>query len=140
MQPDPWRRGIFVCLLIGSSSSILAQNTAPNPGLTRTTLTQGDLSVPGHESVVMRVQLAPGTQAGWHTHPGEEISYIAEGAVTLMIAGQPPRTVSAGQALIVPAGAVHNARNDGTTPAVIIAVYVVEKGKPLRSIAPEPAP
>jgi len=139
MQPKSWLRVFIAMLLIGSSSSIFAQNPAPNPGLTRTTLAQADLSVPGRESVVMRVELAPGTDAGWHTHPGEEISYIAEGAIKLSIAGQPTRTVSAGQALIVPAGAVHDAKNEGTTPAVIIAVYVVEKGKPLRTTALPPA-
>jgi quercetin dioxygenase-like cupin family protein len=128
-----------VVLLLGFGGHILAQNPAPNPGLTRTTLAQGDLSAPGRETVVMRVQLAPGAEAGWHTHPGEEISYMIEGEITLLVAGQAPRKVPAGQALIVPAGAVHNARNDGTIPAVLVAVYVVEKGRPLRSAAPEPA-
>ncbi len=143
MPRTHWFRAIVIVLLIGSGSDILAQAptaaTAENPGLTRSVLTQADLSIPGRETVVMRVQLAPGAQVGWHTHPGEEISYLTSGAVTLMIAGQAARTVSAGQALIVPAGAVHNARNDGTVPAGLVAVYVVEKGKPLRSPAPAPA-
>jgi quercetin dioxygenase-like cupin family protein len=56
-----------------------------------------------------------------------------------MVAGQAPHKYSAGQALIVPMGAVHNARNDGPKDAVLIAVYSVEKDKPLRSPAPAPA-
>jgi quercetin dioxygenase-like cupin family protein len=143
MQRRDWLPTIVVLWLFGSGSALAAQSPEPkpdpNPGLTRTVLTQGDLSMPGHETVVMRVALAPGAQVGWHTHPGEEISYLVDGAITLLIAGQPPRNISAGQALIVPAGAVHNARNDGAVPAVLVAVYVVEKGKPLRSPAPEPA-
>jgi quercetin dioxygenase-like cupin family protein len=143
MQRRGWFGAVGIMLLLGFGSHILAQNPAPNPapnpGLTRTILTQGDLSVPGRETVVMRVELAPGAQVGWHTHPGEEISTMTAGEMTLMIAGQAPRRVTAGQALIVPAGVVHNARNDGAIPAVLIAVYVVEKGKPLRSPAPEPA-
>src|SRR5271165_5674668 len=99
-QRRAWFGAVGVMLLVGSGGDILAQNPAPDPGLTRTTLAQGDLSVPGRETVVMRVQLAPGAAVGWHTHPGEEISYLTAGAVTLMIAGQPARTVSAGQALI----------------------------------------
>jgi len=39
----------------------------------------------------------------------------------------------------VPMGAVHNARNDGPKDAVLIAVYSVEKDKPLRTPAPAPA-
>jgi 4-carboxymuconolactone decarboxylase len=137
-----WLRAVVIVLLAGSGTVILAQAPTPaaadDPGLTRTVLTQADLSIPGRETVVMRVQLAPGAQVGWHTHPGEEISYLTQGTVTLMIAGQAARTVSVGQALIVPAGAVHNARNDGTVPAGLVAVYVVEKGQPLRSPAPAP--
>ena len=147
MPRTVWFRAVVVVLLVGSGAAILAQAQAQapapaapaDPGLLRTVLTQADLSMPGRETVVMRVQLAPGAQVGWHTHPGEEISYLTEGAVTLMIAGQAPRTMSAGQALVVPAGTVHNARNDGTVPAGLVAVYVVEKGKPLRSPAAAPA-
>jgi quercetin dioxygenase-like cupin family protein len=139
MRCRDWFRAVGVVVLVGSGGSILAQNPPSNPALTRTTLAQGDLSVPGRETVVMRVGFPPGATAGWHTHPGEEISYVTQGQIMLMIAGQPPRKVSAGEALIVPAGAVHNARNDGTSPAELLVVYVVEKGKPLRTPAPEPA-
>jgi 4-carboxymuconolactone decarboxylase len=151
MPRTVWFRAVVIVLLVGSGADILAQTPTPtqapaaavaaaaDPGLMRAVLTQADLSIPGRETVVMRVQLAPGAQVGWHTHPGEEISYLTEGTVTLMIAGQAPRTISAGQALVVPAGTVHNARNDGTVPAGLVAVYVVEKGRPLRSPAPAPA-
>jgi quercetin dioxygenase-like cupin family protein len=88
---------------------------------------------------VARVELAPGGVAGWHTHPGDEISYVAEGTTTLMIAGQPPRKVAAGEGFVVSAGTVHNAKNEGTTAVKLVGVYVVEKGKPLASPAPEPA-
>jgi quercetin dioxygenase-like cupin family protein len=139
MQRIEWFRALVIAVLLGLGSAVPAQSPPPIPGMTRTTLAQADLSVPGHETVVMRVELAPGAEVGWHTHPGEEISYLAQGELTLLIAGQPPQKRSAGQALIIPAGVVHNARSDGAVPAVIIAVYVVEKGKPLRSAAPAPA-
>ena len=77
--------------------------------------------------------------AGWHTHPGDEISYVTEGEATLMIAGQAPRKVAAGEAFVIPAGVVHNAQNDGTRATKLVGVYVVEKGKPLASPAPAPA-
>ena len=112
---------------------------AQNPGLTRTIVTKADVSVPEREAVVARVEVAPGAVAGWHTHPGDEISYVTEGEATLMVAGQPPRKVAAGDAFVIPAGVVHNAKNDGATPTKLIGVYVVEKGKPLASPAPAPA-
>ena len=112
---------------------------AQAPGLTRTIITKGDVSVPNREAVVARVEITPGGVAGWHTHPGDEISYVADGEVTLMIAGQAPRRVVAGEGFVIPAGVVHSARNDGATVTKLVGVYVVEKGKPLASPAPEPA-
>ena len=122
-------------VLVAFTSVIVAQN----PGLTRTIVTKADLSVPNREAVVARIEVAPGGVAGWHTHPGDEISYVTEGEATLMIAGQPPRKVAAGEGFVIPAGAVHNARNDGSAAVKLIGVYVVEKGKPLASLALEPA-
>jgi quercetin dioxygenase-like cupin family protein len=112
---------------------------AQAPGITRTIVAKGDVSVPDREAVVARVEIAPGGVAGWHTHPGDEISYIADGEVMLLVAGQPPRKVAAGEGFVIPAGVVHNGRNEGTASARLIGIYVVEKGKPLASPAPEPA-
>ena len=108
---------------------------AQSPALTRTVITKADVSVPGREAVVARVEVAPGGVAGWHTHPGDEISYVMEGETTLMIAGQPPRKVATGEGFVIPAGVVHNAKNDGATVVKLVGVYVVEKGKPLASPA-----
>ena len=112
---------------------------AQAPGLTRTIVTKGDVSIPNREGIVARVEISPGGVAGWHTHPGDEISYVADGEATLMIAGQAPRRVVAGEGFVIPAGVVHSARNDGATVTKLVGVYVVEKGKPLASPAPEPA-
>ena len=45
-------------------------------------------------------------------------------------------TYKAGDAVVAEAGKIHEDINNGTTPIKIIAVYVVEKGKPLASPAP----
>ena len=120
--------------LILASSACLAQNS----GLTRTLVNKADVSVPGREAVIARVEIGPGAVAGWHTHPGDEISYVTAGEVQLMIAGQPVRTVKAGDGFVIPAGTVHNAKNESNTAAGLVGVYVVEKGKPLASPAPAP--
>jgi len=114
---------------------IVAQNAA----LTRTLVTKGDVSVPGREAVIARVEVAPGGIAGWHTHPGDEISYITEGETVLLVAGQAPRVVRAGEGFVIPAGVVHNARNEGSVPARLVGVYVVDKGQPLAAPASAPA-
>jgi len=109
-------------------------------GLTRTLVTKADVSVANREAVVARVEVSPGNAAGWHTHPGDEISYVQEGEATLLMAGQPARKVAAGEAFVIPAGVVHNAINHGQAPIKLVGVYVVEKGQPLATPAPAPAP
>ena len=124
-------------LLIGATLAVAAGTLlAQASGLTRTLVGRGDVSVPGREAVVARVEVAPGARAGRHTHPGDEISYVMEGEATLLVDGQPPRVVKAGESFIVPAGTVHDAHNAGSTPIKLVGVYVVEKGKPLASPAP----
>jgi len=130
-------RTVVVGAVVLAAAGVIVAQT---PALTRTVVTKADVSVPGREAVVARVEIAPGGVAGWHTHPGDEISYIMEGTATLMLAGQPPRQVSAGEGFVIPAGVVHNARNDGASATRLVGVYVVEKGKPLASPASAPAP
>ncbi len=127
-------------VVIGIGFLLVAEcGFAQASGLTRVVVTKADVSVSGKEAVVARVEVAPGAAAGWHTHPGDEISYVLEGDATLLVAGQPPRKVSAGEAFVIPAGTVHNAMNNGSTPTKLVGVYVVEKGQPLASPAPAPA-
>ncbi len=40
-------------------------------------------------------------------------------------------TLKAGEALFIPAGTIHAAKNVGTDNAAELATYIVEKGKPL---------
>jgi quercetin dioxygenase-like cupin family protein len=121
--------------LVACAGVIVAQA----PALTRTIVTKADVSVPNREAVIARVEIAPAGIAGWHTHPGDEVSYVTDGEATLMVAGQPPRKVTAGQGFVIPAGVVHNAQNEGATPVKLVGVYIVEKGQPLASPAPAPA-
>jgi quercetin dioxygenase-like cupin family protein len=111
---------------------------AQAPALQRTVVAKADVSVPGREAVVARIEIAPGGVAGWHTHPGDEITYLMEGEVEVMIAGQPSKVFKPGEAFVIPAGTVHNARNPGSGPAKLAGTYVVEKGKPLASPAAAP--
>jgi quercetin dioxygenase-like cupin family protein len=94
----------------------------------RTVLQQMDLSLAGREVVTARADFPAGGSTGLHTHPGDEISYVAEGAVEIVVDGA-SKTYQAGDAFHVLAGKVHDAKAMGG-PAVVIANYVIEKGKP----------
>jgi len=73
------RTAVIGALVLAATGIIVAQPSA----LTRTMVTRADVSVPGREAVVARVEIAPGGVAGWHTHPGDEISYVMDGTVTI---------------------------------------------------------
>jgi quercetin dioxygenase-like cupin family protein len=72
---------------------------------------------------------------GRHTHFGPELGYVMEGGMTLLVEGKPPLVLNPGDSYQIPAGVVHDART-GDKAAKILAVYVVEKGKPLATPAP----
>jgi quercetin dioxygenase-like cupin family protein len=125
-----------LCALgLAASLPALAQKASTASPIKRTEVFRDDVAAAGHEAVVMKVELAAGSHAGRHTHPGDEISYVVDGDTTLLVDGEPPRKLKAGDAFVVKAGRVHDAVNNGSTPVHLIGVYVVEKGKPLATPA-----
>jgi quercetin dioxygenase-like cupin family protein len=128
-------RIMTVAVLIVASALALHTVQAQAPGITRTDLQQHDLSVSGREVVQVRVDFAPGVVAPRHSHPREEIVYAIEGLLEYRLEGQPPVTLKAGEVLFIPAGTVHEVKNVGSGNAAELATYVVEKGKPLLTLA-----
>src|SRR5256885_15332103 len=118
-------------LVIGAVSivALVSAAAAQQTGFKRTVLQQVDLSVPGREAVTAVAELQPGAAAGRHTHPGEEVGYVIEGTVLVEIEGKAPMTLTGGKAFLIPAGAIHNATNKGSSAARILPTYIVEKGK-----------
>jgi quercetin dioxygenase-like cupin family protein len=107
---------------------------AQQPGFKRVEVQDRDLSIPGRHAVQARAEFEPGGAIGRHTHPGEELSIVLEGALTLEIDGQPARVVKAGESFFIPAGTVHAGKNAGSGKAVVFATYIVEQGKPVATL------
>src|SRR4051812_31027324 len=123
--------------IIGAGFAAVAAvaSNAQTPGFTRTLLQDQELTAHDRHAVVARAEFIPGGQAGRHTHPGEELGYVVEGALELIVEGQPPKTVKAGEVFFVPAGVVHDGRNVGNGKTVVLATYIVETGKPVATPA-----
>ena len=121
-------RMVLAAALIGA---IPGMAIAQQSGVARTDLQRHDLSVPGWETVQVRVDISPGVTAARHTHPGEEIIYVLQGTLEYDVDVKPPTTLKAGDVLFIPKGTIHSAKNVGTGLASELATYVVEKGKPL---------
>jgi len=103
------------------------------PPIKRTLLQKVDLG--DREEIMAIAEIAPGGAAGRHSHFGVETSYVLEGEATLEIDGEAPRLLKAGDSFSIPTGKIHDAKTHGDKPVKVLAVYVVEKGKPLATPA-----
>lgn len=128
-------RMLVVAVLIAGSGMALHVMHAQQPGITRTDALRHDLGVPGREVIQVRVDFEPGVAFGKHSHPGAEVAYVLEGTLEYQFEGEAPVTLKAGEALFIPAGTIHAAKNIGTGNAMELATYIVEKGKPLVVLA-----
>jgi quercetin dioxygenase-like cupin family protein len=121
----------FVSLgIVGSLNAQQQTTPLPLPAIKRTPLQKVDVPGSNYEVVFGIAEFVPNVKAGRHSHPGTVLAYVMEGEFVMAPDGQPEKTYKAGESLQVPDRVVHN---EGTTdkPAKVMAVYVVEKGKPL---------
>lgn len=77
---------------------------------------------------VMTASFRPGDKTVYHTHRYPVTVYVLEGAFTLELAGKPPLTVKAGEALVEPPGVPMTGynRTNGETRVVIFYVSAVD--------------
>ena len=117
---------------IAGLAAVLAAGalSAQAPGIKRSILQRIDLGN-GMEVVMGLAEIAPGASAGRHTHFGIETGYALAGRSSLEIEGETPRLLNPGDSFVIPSGKVHDAKTVGDAPAKVLAVWVVEKGKPL---------
>ena len=120
------RSGVVRVVFAGVVAAVCAVTLSAQ--IKRTVLQQVDTSIPGREVVTARADFPAGGSTGLHTHPGDEISFVAEGAVEIVMDGS-SKVYRKGEAFNVIGGKPHEAKAvEG--PAVVIANYVIEKGKP----------
>jgi quercetin dioxygenase-like cupin family protein len=89
--------------------------------------------LPGHNAVVVRVDLAPGASSPPHHHPGSVIGYVLSGTVRIKIDPDAVSDYKRGELWYEPPKAVHRvtANLSKTAPAAILAFMIVPHGEPL---------
>jgi quercetin dioxygenase-like cupin family protein len=117
---------------VGVEHAVQAQQTQSG-ALSRKVLV--NTALPGapatHEVFMSEAVLPPGGTSGRHYHHGVEIGYLLEGQLTIEHKGRPTATLKPGDSFRIEPEAPHEAKNQGSTPAKILTVHMVEKGKPL---------
>jgi quercetin dioxygenase-like cupin family protein len=122
---------LALCVLV-AAAAVAQQASAPaaplfvSKPLIASPVTGGDKK----EIVLMSVALQPTGAVPLHTHPGDCVGSVIEGTVELLVDGQPPRRVAAGDTYANPRGTPHGFRNVGDAPARLLNSLVVDKGAP----------
>jgi quercetin dioxygenase-like cupin family protein len=80
---------------------------------------------------------APGTNSGWHHHPGIIWVLVEQGQVTISDENCHTMTYSAGDVFLEGGGEPMQATNEGSTDAVVYNTQVVPRGEPFK-IADDP--
>jgi quercetin dioxygenase-like cupin family protein len=130
-------KGILLCTALAAftATPLFAQQASspvqPSP-IKRIPLQKVDVPGTNLETITGIAEIVPNVNIGRHTHAGIETGYVLEGELTLLVEGQPPKTMKVGDSYQIAAGAIHDARS-GAARTRVLAVYVVEKGKPLAS-------
>lgn len=131
------RISLYAMLLALAATGLAHAQQAPSaaPAIKRTLLQKFDVPGTSYETVIAIAEVGANTNIGRHSHFGPESGYMLEGEISLLIDGQAPKTIKAGESYQIPAGAIHDGKS-GPQGGKVIATYVIEKGKPLATPAP----
>jgi quercetin dioxygenase-like cupin family protein len=93
-------------------------------------------------TILESYRVAPGGSFGWHVHGAPVAVVVVSGTLTVFdptVGNCKPFKVSKGLSFVEPANHIHLARNDGTKPALVYALYL-GLPKPADVVFSKPAP
>ncbi len=138
MQPKVRAVALLVSALAAVALTAAAFSQAPvgaQAAIVRQVLQTVDVPGSNYQVVEAKVEIAANSHIPKHTHPGTVVGYVLAGDYSIRLAGQAARAVAPGESFVVPSGVVHEELT-GAHAATLLAVFTVEKGKPLSSPAP----
>ncbi len=89
---------------------------------------------PGHEVMMLTLDIPPGGGSMPHRHPGHHIfGYVLEGAYKIKLDDGTEKTLTAGETFYEAPGQLHAVSRNAseTAPAKVLAVILAESGKPV---------
>jgi quercetin dioxygenase-like cupin family protein len=75
------------------------------------------------EVTAMTVEIPPGAETGWHTHPVPVYAYVLSGSLTVEVAGRAASVFQAGDAIIEVVNTGHCGKNTGHVPVKLAVFY-----------------
>jgi quercetin dioxygenase-like cupin family protein len=110
-----------------------AQQQAPATKVT-TLLQQVLADYPGHEVVMLTLDIPPGVVSSPHRHPSHHVfGYVLEGSYRFKVDQGPETVLTKGQTFHEAPGQLHAVSGNAsqTEPAKVLAFMVAESGKPI---------
>ena len=87
---------------------------------------QGNAEVSG-----FLVEIAPGAETGWHSHPVNSFGVLLEGELEIQLKNGETKRLKAGEALAEVVNTLHNGRNIGLLPVKLVVFYAGTVGQKL---------
>lgn len=81
------------------------------------------------EVVGLEIEIAPGGETGWHSHPVPSFAYVVAGIIELTLASGAVKRFRSGEAFAEVIDVAHNGRNVGPDRAKLIVFYASTRGQ-----------
>jgi quercetin dioxygenase-like cupin family protein len=126
----------LVALAGAGLGAVLAQQPAGQMPGTKVTqlMTQAIAEFPGHEVMMITLDLPPGGGSQAHRHPGHHnFGYVLEGAYKIKLDNGAERILKKGETFYEAPGQLHAVSRNAsdTEPAKVLVLVLAESGKPL---------
>ena len=118
---------LAACALIVAVPSLAHGGPVVGHPLAKGTMQATTINAQAGSMIFEKITIAPGGSFGWHTHTAPVAVAVAAGTLTVFdptVNSCAPFKVSKGASFVEPANHVHLARNDGTKPATVYALYL----------------
>ncbi|CAH1905763.1 Cupin domain protein [Candidatus Nitrotoga sp. HW29] len=77
------------------------------------------------------IEIAPGGETGWHSHPVSSFGLVLEGELEVQLKNGALKRLKAGEALAEVINTPHNGRNFGSLPVKLVVFYAGAVGQKL---------
>lgn len=137
MKPSTWVAVLAAAAALGAGTPARATPPAGVTAAVTFDRTAGDTRV-----ALRRITIAPGGDTGYHYHDGPVRAVVVAGTLTHYGADcRADRVYRPGEVIFEPAGPgnIHIGRNEGRTPLVLDALYILPADAPFAADAPAPS-
>jgi len=80
---------------------------------------------------VLKIEIEPGSDTGWHHHPVPSFAYIIQGELEITLEDGKKITARAGEAIAEVTNRIHNGKNIGDEILKLVVFYTGIEGSPL---------